>query len=179
MATVTSTVVSAVELLAAREERAAGQTAALAQFRKPLISLTIVMPGPRKNGPLPLRVMDIALQELDFLIEGMRWPLLSRQIYWPNTGPEALYVVDTPSEVLKSAVMDLEERHPMGRLWDIDVIASTGTPLSRAGRGKPRRACLLCSRPAHECGRSRRHSLPELINTIGRIVNDFDLHSGY
>ena len=55
-------------MLIAREERAARQVAALAQFRAPLVSLTIVMPGPVKDGWLARRVMEVALEQTDSLI---------------------------------------------------------------------------------------------------------------
>ena len=117
-------VVSPNEVLAAREARAELQGAALAKFARPLICLTLVMPGPAKNGCLSRRVMEIALEQTDALIGANRWSLLSREVCWRNAGPEAIYVLDEDAEVLKRATMHLEEHHPIGRLWDMDVITS-------------------------------------------------------
>lgn len=164
------------EILVAREERAARQVAALAQFDATLVSLTIVMPGPVKDGWLPRRVMEVALEEVDSLIRANAWPLLSREVFWRITGPEAIYLVDAEVQVLKSATIGLEERHPIGRLWDLDVIAPAGAGLSRSQMRRPARLCLLCHRPARECGRSRRHSLAELMKQIQRMVIRCDLH---
>jgi len=164
------------QMLRAREERVAWQTAALAQFGKPLISVTVVMPGPTKDGRIPRRAMEAALMELDDLIAANKWPLVSREVLWRNTGPEAIYVVNIDAQILKSATIDLEERHPIGRIWDLDVITPSGAGLSRAKLARPARRCLICSRPAHECGRSRRHPLAELLKTIHNLVDDFDLH---
>jgi len=177
MATASGPVVSLDELLDVKEERAARQAAALSKFGKPLVSVTIVMPGPVKDGWFPRRAMEIFLQELDTLIGLRTWPVLSRLVLWRSTGPEGIYVIDADARVLKSAAMDLEERHPIGRLWDIDVITTDGAPLSRAQMGVPARQCLLCGQPARECGRSRRHSLPELIKQIRTMVNCFDLRA--
>ena len=164
------------DLLIAREERAARQAAAVAEFAAPLVSITMVIPGPSKDGWLPRRLMEVALNRIDALIRRKRWPLLSREVFWRNTGPEALYVLDLDAQVLKSATTDLEEHHPLGRLWDLDVITASGTGLSRLQLGRPARRCLLCSRPARECGRSRRHSLPELLGKIRNMVDHVDLH---
>ena len=98
--------VSLDEMLIARDERATRQIAALAQFGAPLVSLTIVMPGPVKDGWLPRRVMEVALEEMDSLIGANNWPLLSREVFWRITGPEAIYVVDCRSTSLKVG------RHP-------------------------------------------------------------------
>jgi len=177
MATVTNPITSGTEMLAAREVRAARQAAAIAQFGRPLVSMTIVMPGPEKDGYLALRTMMTALQEMDDLINASNWPLISRRVLWPKTGPEAIYVVDADAESLKLGAIFLEERYPIGRLWDIDIITTAGAPLSRTQMGMPARRCLLCDQPAHECGRSRRHSLPELLKQIQQMVNDLDLHT--
>jgi holo-ACP synthase len=169
--------VSLDEMLIARDERAARQLAARTQFGAPLVSITLVTPGPVKDGWLPRHVMKVALEEMDLLIDARNWPLLSREVFWRITGPEAIYVVDVEAQILKSAAIGLEERHPIGRLWDLDVITATGMGLSRTQRSRPARPCLACDRPAHECARSRRHSLPELMKHIRSMVNHFDLHA--
>ena len=169
--------VSLGELLSAREARAARQAAAVARFSKPLVSITIVMPGPVKDGRFPRRAMAIALQEFDAVVSSAKWPLLSREVHWWKTGPEAIYVLDVDANVLKLRTVDLEERHPIGRLWDLDVITAGGAGLSRKQLTMPARRCLVCDRPAHECGRSRRHPLNELLKTIRDMVNEYDQRS--
>jgi holo-ACP synthase len=168
--------VSLNEVLAAREERAARQAAALSKFGKPLVSVTIVMPGPVKDGWLPRRAMEMAVKALDGSIGANKWPLLSREVLWRRTGPEAIHVVDIDAQILKSAAIDLEEHHPIGRLWDLDVITTSGTPLSRSQLAKPARRCLLCERAARECARTRRHSWSDLLERIRKMVDDLDLH---
>jgi holo-ACP synthase len=175
--TATGAIVSLEQMLAAREQRAARQAAGLARFEKPLVSMTVVMPGPIKDGWLPRRVATEALQELEAMSNARSWRVLWREVFWQETGPEALYVMDTDARSLKSATVELEDHHAMGRLWDLDVIALEQIPLSRQDLGFPARRCLLCERPAHACGRSRQHPLEELLKAIDRIVHDHDLRS--
>jgi len=162
---------SRIELLGAREERAARQAAALHRFGKPLLSITIVMPGPVKDGQLSRSLMELALRDVDRLIKVRDWRVFSREVLWRESGPEAIYSVDVDPWVLKPSVIDLEDHHAIGRLWDLDVIAPGGAAVSRRSVGKPPRTCLLCNRPAHECGRSRRHPLPDLLKAIRKIVH--------
>ena len=61
----------------AREERAARQSRVLARFGKPLLSITVVMPGPVKNDRLSRTVMEMAVGEVDRLIGKRRWRILS------------------------------------------------------------------------------------------------------
>ena len=162
------------QMLAARERRVARQAAALTRFERPLVSITVVTPGPIKDGAVPRRVLSEALRAIDLMCRIRKWPALSREVFWLDTGPEALYVVEVESWRLKSTVVKLEDRHPLGRLWDLDVIAPGQRVLSRKELGFPPRRCLVCERPAFECGRSRRHPFIDLLNTIDMIVNEHD-----
>src|SRR5271166_3455217 len=101
--------IAPVALLSAREDRVARQAAALARFGKPLLSITIVMPGHVKDGSLSRSVMDLALKQVDRLISTQRWTVISREVLWPESGPEAIYSLDVDSQVLKSSTIELEE----------------------------------------------------------------------
>ncbi|MEG9436019.1 citrate lyase holo-[acyl-carrier protein] synthase [Edaphobacter sp. HDX4] len=168
--------VSGTELLAARERRADYQAAAVSQFGKPVLSITMITPGPMKDGWLPQRAMEIALLHIDTLITANGWQLLSRDVFWRSTGPEAIYVIDVQAHLLKTVAVELEGSHPIGRLWDLDVIAPDGVALSRTQLAIPARGCLVCDRPARECGRSQKHSLAELLTAMLRMVEDVDRH---
>ena len=167
--------VSLEQMLAAREQRAARQTAALVCFNKPVVSMTVVMPGPVKDGWLPRRVLSEALKQLEAISDKRGWHVLSREVLWRETGPEALYVIDVEARILKSATVALEDCHPIGRLWDLDVLAPGSGQLSRRELSFSPRRCLVCGEPAHACSRSRLHPLDELLSTIAKIVHDHDL----
>jgi holo-ACP synthase len=166
------------EMLAARDQRAARQSEALARFNKPIVSITVIMPGPIKDGVLPRGLLRVALQELDVLASQREWRVLLRQTLSEETGPEAIYVLDTNPELLKLATVELEDNHPLGRFWDLDVIAPGPRLLSRKQLALPVRRCLMCDRPAFECSRSRRHSVEELQGAIQRIADDYDAFPG-
>ena len=174
---ITGATVSLEQMLAAREERGARQAAALKCFGKPLVSMSVVIPGPVKDGWLPRWVLANALHELEAVSDARAWHVLSRRVLWRETGPEALYVMDVDARAVKLAAVELEDHHPIGRLWDLDVIDPRHDRLSRQDLGFPARRCLLCGRPAHACSRSRQHPLEELISAIGKIVHDHDLRS--
>ncbi|MBP3926504.1 MAG: citrate lyase holo-[acyl-carrier protein] synthase [Clostridium sp.] len=38
--------------------------------------------------------------------------------------------------------------------------------------GLPHRTCLLCGSPAHECSRSRRHTVYELVARIQEMIDN-------
>lgn len=171
------TTVSLGQILAAKDRRAARQAAALARFGKPLVSMSIVMPGPVKDGWPARRALSVGLHEFNALSAVERWPALSREVSWDDTGPEALLVLDVEARSLKAGLVKLEDSHPIGRLWDFDVVTVHHGGLSRRDLGHPARRCLVCERPSHECGRSRRHPLSELLAAIRTMVETYDPHA--
>ncbi len=158
------------EVLANRDRRVLLQREALGAFQRPVLSVSLVMPGPVKDSPEARLLMDSALGALELLLEQRRWPILSLELRLDPTGPEALLVVDAEALGLKGAVAQLEEEHPLGRLWDLDVICPEGASISRRALGLPPRRCLLCGEAAHACARSRAHPLAELLGAIRQKI---------
>lgn len=159
--------VALADLLAARERRVALRDAALAAHPgTAALSVTPVMPGPVKDSRVARLLQAAALAELGALLDARAWPWSLARAETGPTGAEALLLVEAEAADLKRAVADLEDRHPLGRLWDIDVAAAAGRTLARRDLGLPPRACLLCAEPAHACARSRAHAVPELLAAI-------------
>jgi holo-ACP synthase len=161
------------QMLASRDARAERQRAALARWRRPVISLTLVLPGPRKAGATPRALLEAALAAVDSLLAERAWQAVQAETRMEPTGPEALWVVDTDPLELKRALAALEEAHPLGRLWDLDVLGPDRGSIPRTQLGLPPRRCLLCPEPAHACARSRAHPLAELLAAIEAKLEAF------
>jgi holo-ACP synthase len=164
--------VSLEAVLAAREDRARLQAELLEAHPLPVLSLGVVCPGAVKDGPGPRAAFMAALGALEDLARERGWTCRGGHARYLPTGPEAVLSVDAPAEDLKRALVALEDGHPLGRLWDLDVRDPAG-PLSRSRLGLPPRKCLVCPEPAHACARSRAHA-PEALD---RAVRDL-LHAG-
>ncbi|OON41115.1 holo-ACP synthase CitX [Izhakiella australiensis] len=165
--------VSLTEMLDAKEQRAQRQQEWLARWQAPLLSLTLVTPGPVKDSIRYRHCMGVALQACDQLLWRNAWQVLQREVFWLPTGPEALWCVQQPALSLKSALIALEEHHPLGRLWDIDVITPQGEPLGRKACGFAPRRCVLCADEAHACSRSRRHPLEQVVGQIEQTIDSW------
>ncbi|MDR3437795.1 citrate lyase holo-[acyl-carrier protein] synthase [Telmatospirillum sp.] len=165
--------VSLTQMLAAREQRAARQQAALARHALPVVSLSVVMPGPVKSTPLTRSIRDIAVTALAALFAAKQWPIRSFAPTGGSTGPEALYVIDCDALALKQALAELEDTHPLGRLWDIDVLCPERGQIGRRDLGRAPRRCLICNGDAHACARSQRHPLADLQAVIEEKVDAY------
>jgi holo-ACP synthase len=157
-------------ILAARDNRVARRSAALESHPGGVaISVTPVMPGPVKDCILSRLIQAAALVEVDRIAGERGWDAELAYRETEITGPEALFIVAADPESVKRATVDLEQSHPLGRLWDIDVATAAGG-LARRDLGLPPRACLVCGEPAHACARSRAHAVVDLIAAIETLV---------
>ncbi len=174
-AAATEAAVSLQDVLAGKDRRVGRQSAALSRFAMPLVSVSIVTPGPVKDTRAARRAMSVGRREFDAIADAENWPIPLREASWDRTGPEALYAVEADGIAVKRHLVELENSHPLGRLWDFDVITPHDGGLSRRDLGYPARRCLVCERPSHECGRSRRHPLAELNQAITALMDDHAL----
>lgn len=162
-------------VLANKDRRAALQ-AKLVQENpaKTVVAAKLNIPGPIKNNALITRFFTAELRKLEaeWLETGVPF---CQAAEWLNagTGPERFYLVELPAAKVKTATTKFEEAGASHRLFDLDVLVNqhgTTKPLSRADFNQPVRKCFVCGRPAKECGRARRHSVPELQTAVSRLV---------
>ena len=166
--------VTLVEMLKAREQRVVRQQRLLALYRQPLVSFTLVAPGPVKNSPAWRDVAEVACKTVQALCLRYDWRIEGIAECTANSGPEWMIAVCAPSLRLKEMLVELERTHPLGRLWDLDVINKTGTAISRRELALPGRRCLICEKDAHLCARARTHSLEMLLDEVARRIESYE-----
>ena len=179
------------ELLASRDARHAMQQKLMAEHSgKTLVCLTVVMPGSVKRNQQSLTVARAAVKAMrkaynisdDLLPETelltnepkieTRECLVERDL---NTGYEAYLITPLPLLEAKRVAVDIEDTHPLGRLFDIDVIDAQGIPVSRDRVGGQPRRCLVCDHEARYCMRMRWHTQEEIWARIKQMTDDYAL----
>lgn len=153
-------------MLARRDARVAGQRTLLERFGRPVVSLTLVNPGPVKDTAQARYLFEQGQAAIGTALAAAGYAVLAREHAYFATGPEALQAVDADPLALKRALVAIEEQHPLGRLWDADVVVPGGKAVSRQQLGLPARQCLICDQPAHACARSGVHPLADLQRAI-------------
>lgn len=153
------------DILRARDTRANAQRRLLRAYRLPLVSFTMNIAGPVKSSPLIELAFDAGLEAL---YDALGQPAAA-EVIRPATGCEALLVYDRPAAELKAACLTLETAAPIGRLYDLDVLDTDGSKLSRP---EPR-TCLICGGPVTVCSRSRAHGLDAIVGRTHEILADF------
>lgn len=161
------------DLLLSRDERHSLQQEILAQHPVgTLLCLTVIMPGNVKRNLHSLIVAQAAVTAvLGRLGDHIKWSH-ARDL---TTGYEAYFVVDMSAREAKLAACSIEDSHPLGRLFDIDVLTpqGDGAPLSRREVGCAPRRCLLCGNEARWCMRNHTHSTQQLQSHIQQMVEAY------
>ncbi len=179
------------ELLASRDARHAMQQKLMAEHSgKTLVCLTVVMPGSVKRNQQSLivaraaveamrkayNISDDLLPETELLTNELKAEagecLVERDL---NTGYEAYLITPLPLLEAKRVAVDIEDTHPLGRLFDIDVIDAQGIPVSRDRVGGQPRRCLVCDHEARYCMRMRWHTQEEIWARIKQMTDDYAL----
>ncbi|EAM9431389.1 TPA_asm: citrate lyase holo-[acyl-carrier protein] synthase [Salmonella enterica] len=161
------------EILECREQRAGRQKEMLLRFNTAIVSVTLVWPGEVKDTEASRYVMKQALRTLEDTLNKMFISSIQRWCEYSATGAFAIYSAEWDPSELKKICIILEDAHPLGRLWDFDVIGRDGKHVSRTNIGFPARRCLLCNESAHVCIRTQIHDMDSLLLTIQRRVNEF------
>ena len=176
------------EMLDARERRVYSQQQLLQEYGKPLICFTMNIAGPVKNSELIRDGFDLGCEMLKEHLahaDGTAFqtgtsqpgaassggiPVLFSEEVHEITGNEAHYVVDADPLEVKKITTAIEDGSDLGRLFDMDILRPDGTKVDRKELDLPVRQCLICGKPAKECGRSRTHSVEELQERTAEIL---------
>lgn len=160
-------------ILDSRSNRARRQQALLQTGCSCLVSFSLNIPGAVKQFTMAKNAFE---EGLSALRQDLSSHITREEQTDADTGSEALLCVNLPPNQVKQYTVDLEEYHPLGRLFDIDVLDASGNALSRTGFGFPPRRCLLCGQNAKICARSQAHSLDAIrlhvAQTLERYFRD-------
>lgn len=165
--------VSLIEMLDAREERYVKQQELLAKAPEcSLLVVTMNIPGDVKNSSIIQSVFDTAINQINQLVN--KDFIRSFELKTAKTGNEAFYLINMKANDLKQLMLEVEETHPQGRLFDLDVLyVNDQDELVKVSRDdfdiEPRR-CFVCNKDAKGCARSRAHTTEEMKEAIASLI---------
>ncbi|MCL2374005.1 MAG: citrate lyase holo-[acyl-carrier protein] synthase [Treponema sp.] len=162
-----------VDMMAARDSRAGRQKEFAARHGSALVSYTLNIIGSQKRFKSGDRAFYEGKREIEKIFARKGHTALDYILTDAHTGLECLWAVAADARDLKSAMSAIEESHPIGRLFDIDVISSGGEKIPRGALDLPERACLVCGSPGHGCARSRHHPVEEVLQFTHRIIDGY------
>ena len=154
------------DVLAFKEERVRVQQSLREAYHMPVISFCMNIPGPVKTNERIRRAFETGKTQLRKALSEAGISCFSETEHHTAAGDEWIAAVDAPAVTVKAVTERIEETHPYGRLFDMDVTGPDGEKQSRAVP----RTCLVCGSPAFPCARSRAHGLDALLQAVDRIL---------
>ncbi len=154
------------QILRAREKRVELQKDLIMAYKTSLICFTMNIAGPKKITPLIERAFYEGVKLLKERFEGY---IVHSETNIAVTGCEAMFCVSMNADEVKKISTDIEDSHPLGRLFDMDVIAADGEKLSR----KDLRGCIVCGKEGRACAAGRLHTVEELQEVTIKIISDY------
>lgn len=156
------------DMLACRERRSQIQNQLLRKYHCPVISFCMNIPGPVKTNEKIRYAFDSGKESLLCALQNTKATASGLTEFHEKTGDELLMAIALPAGQLKELTTGIEENHPFGRLFDMDVIDTDGQKLSRPSFRK----CIICGKQAQECARMRRHTIKEMQDKIQEMLGD-------
>lgn len=136
-----------------------------------ITALGMNIPGPKKTSEEIQAAFEAGVEALKetFCREGIH--IIGQRSLVVKAGSVMFYALSCPGAAyVKKLTVYLEETHPLGRLFDIDVLWPDGKGISREALGLPKRRCFLCDQEAKICGRSRVHSVEALQQAVEEMI---------
>jgi len=158
-------------LLASRDRRVATQQKLREIYpNHTLVCLTVIMPGNVKRNLSSFIVSHAATTSL---LNRFEDKIVDLKVHDLTTGYELYLITKMPQREAKIAACEIEDNHPLGRLFDIDVFDSDGIPIKREIVGSQPRKCLMCDNEARYCMRNRSHTPQQLMDKINEIIEAY------
>jgi len=161
------------EILKSREDRAKKQMDILSIYPYSLISFTLNIPGIIKDSNQYRKIHKAGMEEIIDYLERIQSELKYIEEINKITGSEGYLSVNMDSSILKELMVEIENTHPLGRIFDIDVFDKYHNQMSRSDLGLESRKCLICNKDARVCMREKNHSYEELISRIEKINREY------
>lgn len=160
------------EMLDGRERRALVQRRLLENYQKTLVCFTLNIAGPVKVFPLSEEAFSIGRHRIGDALERAGMRVVEEEVLSCAYGTESYWVVQENALEVKRVLTEIEEKTPLGRLFDIDVLWPDGSKVSRQDIGYSPRTCMICGEPASDCAGGRVHSVDELQKKTTEIIAD-------
>lgn len=162
-----------ISILDSNEKRANKQRELIEKYKTSLISFTLNIPGRVKDNPTYREIHIEGVRVIQETLKENNISLFHKEERDNKTGREGYIAAEIDAISLKKIMTQLEETHPLGRIFDIDVFNSKNEQISRRHINKSLRKCLICEKDVLVCMREQNHTYEDLIKEINAIWENY------
>ncbi|MFR5243893.1 MAG: citrate lyase holo-[acyl-carrier protein] synthase [Clostridium sp.] len=169
---ITGSPVTSVELRAARDRRVLKKWELLTPGGEIcLVEFSLNIAGAVKTFPFARAAFREEVRELSDRLS--RFSVLKTEVYEKNTGDCAFFLLKSQAIQVKKFLVSVEESHPLGRLFNLDVCGPDGISVKRHDLGLLPRTCLVCGEDAHVCAEKKSHSMELIQWQTAKLFHEF------
>ena len=169
---ITGSPVTSVELRAARDRRVLKKWELLTPGGDIcLVEFSLNIAGAVKTFPFARAAFREEVRELSDRLS--RFSVLKTEVYEKNTGNCAFFLLKSQAIQVKKFLVSIEESHPLGRLFNLDVCGPDGISVKRHDLGLLPRTCLVCGEDAHVCAEKKSHSMELIQWQTAKLFHEF------
>lgn len=169
---ITGIPVTSEELRAARDRRVLKKWEFLAPGGEIcLVEFSLNIAGTIKVFPFARAAFREEFRELSDRLS--RFSVLKTEVFEANTGDCAFFLLGAPAVPVKKFLVSIEESHPLGRLFNLDVCGPNGSSIKRHDLGLLPRTCLVCGEDAHVCATKKSHSMELIQWQTAKLFHEF------
>ncbi|WP_394243817.1 citrate lyase holo-[acyl-carrier protein] synthase [Vibrio astriarenae] len=148
------------------------------QYRLPLLRVTTFVPRIMANSEVAEKIYSIAKQQVHDTLSQSNYKVIESDSFEDKDGKGLLMAISGASSTqLKRAMIKLENNHPLGPLFNFDVLNRDGKMVSRRSSEMEPRKCIICDHAASYCAASHIHSEEslerEVLQLLGRHLVSF------
>ena len=136
-----------------------------------LVEFSLNIAGTVKTFPFARAAFREEVRELSDRLS--RFSVLKTEVYEKNTGDCAFFLLKSQAIQVKKFLVSVEESHPLGRLFNLDVCGPDGISVKRHDLGLLPRTCLVCGEDAHVCAQKKSHSIELIQWQTAKLFHEF------
>ena len=169
---ITGSPVTSEELRAARDRRVLKKWELLTPGGEIcLVEFSLNIAGAVKTFPFARAAFREEVRELSDRLSC--FSVLKTEVYEKNTGDCAFFLLKSQAIQVKKFLVSIEESHPLGRLFNLDVCGPDGISVKRHDLGLLPRTCLVCGEDAHACVEKKVHSMELIQWQTAKLFHEF------
>ena len=169
---ITGSPVTSVELRAARDRRVLKKWELLTPGGEIcLVEFSLNIAGAVKTFPFARAAFREEVRELSDRLS--RFSVLKTEVFEENSGEYAFFLLKSQARPVKRFLVSIEESHPLGRLFNLDVCGPDGTSVKRHDLGLLPRTCLVCGEDVHICTAKKSHSMELIQWQTAKLFHEF------
>lgn len=108
-----------------------------------------------------------------WLVDLLKSKILLKLYFVDIDGPQILMIINKEARDMKRLIVDVEEKHILGKCLNIKVFDYKHEEITRDDIGKEPLGCPLCSRPMGICDCSKKNNGEDMISYMREAYMDY------